>query len=887
VQQPNERFEVIHCTCPSKTDESAVSPSDQTDEFVNVEAVPSASDALDKLATGRFDCVVSDYELPESDGIAFCEAVRERDPELPFILYTDRGSEAVASDAITAGVTEYFRKGAAEQDASLTDAIQRVLEADSDGEATDRPNRDRTLLEALPGCVVTRDSDGRFTDANQRAQAVLGLEHSSDDGRYYTAPAWEYVGLDGAQLPADSLPYRQVWETGEPIYDFDLGIRWPDGTINYFLVNGAPLFDDEGEVERVVLSLTDVTERTARERDLEQYTDFIDRLLDSIDDVLYVHDEEGTLIRYNEKFSEVAGITGDDADTRTAFDFLPESHHDRASERIREAMDSGHGRLEAPLLTSDGEAIPYEFVANRVETVDGDTQIVGIGRDISELKAREAQLEQYQQIVQHLDDVATIISPEGTIKYVSPAVERVLGYEPAELIGEDGFGYQPPETSEQVAVGIQTVLEDPSETCTVQTQFRRADGSFCWIESTLRNRTEDDIIDGILVSSRDISERVEQKEQTEQRKEQVSQLHEATRDLLAAATPKAAATVASEAAVEILELPLNGIHFYDEELDGLVPTAVSEGSTELFDEVPIIDEGIAWEVYQRGESRIYDDVRNDTEVYNAETPIRSEMYLTLGEYGVFLVSSTETDSFDETDVEVARILAANTEAALHRITREQELRSRERELERQNDRLDEFASFVSHDLRNPLNVAKGRLELARREHDNEHLEYVATAQDRMETLIDDVLALSRQGETIDEKDVVNLESIARDSWQNVETADATRVVETDLRIRADRSRLRQLLENLFRNAVEHGGDDVTVRIGERADGFYVADDGPGVPADDREAVFTAGHSASSGGTGYGLAIVDQIVDGHDWAISITESETGGARFEISGVETVQ
>ena len=877
---------MIHCRRPPSTDEQAVAPLAQEDEGYVVEPVESASEVLDRLGTDTVDCIVSAYDLPDDDGISLCETVRAEYPDLPFVLYTDQGSEAVASDAISAGVSEYLRTEDARAVSTLTAAIESAVDREAPGsEASDETAPAEHLLETLPGCVVKLDRDGRFTYANERARAVLGLEHSADSEPPYTDPEWEYSDLAGAEIPDADRPFRRVWDSGEPLYGFEHALQWRDGETTYVSVNGAPLFDDSETVESVVLSLTDITDQRSRERALERYTAYIDRLIDSIDDVLYVHDEAGTLERWNDKFTEVTGFTGVEGTSATAFDFLPESHHDRARERIREAMESGHGRLEAPLLTSEGDQIPYEFVANRVEAIDGDTQVVGIGRDVSELKARERQLERYQQIVHHLDDIATIISPTGIIKYVSPAVERVLGYEPDELIGDDGFGYQPPETSETVAEGIQQVLEDPSEPCTVQTQFRRADGSFCWIESTLRNRTDDDIIDGILLSSRDISDRVTQKRQTQQRKEQVSQLHEATRDLLAAETPKAAATVASDAAVEILDLPLNGIHFYDAELDGLVPTAVSEGSTRLFDEVPVIDEGIAWEVFRQADSRIYDDIREAGEVYNPETPVRSEMYLSLGEFGVFLVSSTEPDSFDETDVEVARMLAANTEAALHRITREQELRSRERELEAQNERLDEFASFVSHDLRNPLNVAKGRLELARADCDSEHLEDVKTAQERMEDLIDDVLSLSRQGKAIDEKSVVDVDLIARDSWQNVESTDATQLVETNRSIRADRGRLRQLLENLFRNAIEHGGEDVTVRIGELENGFYIADDGPGIPADEREAVFTAGHSTSSDGTGYGLAIVEQIVDGHDWEISIAESEAGGARFEITGVET--
>jgi signal transduction histidine kinase len=94
-----------------------------------------------------------------------------------------------------------------------------------------------------------------------------------------------------------------------------------------------------------------------------------------------------------------------------------------------------------------------------------------------------------------------------------------------------------------------------------------------------------------------------------------------------------------------------------------------------------------------------------------------------------------------------------------------------------------------------------------------------------------------------------------------------------------------LFENLFRNAVNHGGGEVTVTIGEIADGFYVADDGAGIPDDERDDIFEAGYSTADGGTGFGLAIVKEVVEAHGWEIRVTDSEMGGARFEIIGIET--
>ncbi|MFC7209252.1 PAS domain-containing sensor histidine kinase [Natronoarchaeum sp. GCM10025321] len=212
---------------------------------------------------------------------------------------------------------------------------------------------------------------------------------------------------------------------------------------------------------------------------------------------------------------------------------------------------------------------------------------------------------------------------------------------------------------------------------------------------------------------------------------------------------------------------------------------------------------------------------------------------------------------------------------------------REREIQTQNERLEEFTSVVSHDLRNPLSVAEGRLELIRDVCESDHIDDVAQALGRMDTLIEDMLTLAQEAEQIDETEVIGLANIVKSSWQTANTEQAVLEIETSQSVEGDRNRLQQLFENLYRNAVEHGGDGVTVSVGSMDDGFYVADTGPGIPESEREEVFEAGYSTNEDGTGFGLRIVEQIADAHGWEITVTESKGGGARFEITGVQKAE
>jgi signal transduction histidine kinase len=208
----------------------------------------------------------------------------------------------------------------------------------------------------------------------------------------------------------------------------------------------------------------------------------------------------------------------------------------------------------------------------------------------------------------------------------------------------------------------------------------------------------------------------------------------------------------------------------------------------------------------------------------------------------------------------------------------------EQELKRQNERLERFAGVVSHDLRNPLNVAQMRLESIREEAPTETVETIARNLDRMEQMIDDVLTLAREGKTVESTEPVSLASVARECWASVATDGTTLEVESERTVEADERRLKRLFENLFRNAVDHAAtaadDPVTIRVGDLERGFFVEDDGLGIPAEDRDSIFEAGFTTDREGTGFGLNIVQEIAAAHGWTVSVTESDAGGARFEI-------
>ncbi|WP_126663861.1 GAF domain-containing sensor histidine kinase [Haloterrigena salifodinae] len=275
-------------------------------------------------------------------------------------------------------------------------------------------------------------------------------------------------------------------------------------------------------------------------------------------------------------------------------------------------------------------------------------------------------------------------------------------------------------------------------------------------------------------------------------------------------------------------------------------------------------------------------------------------------YGFFSIYADRQNVFDDHEREVLAELGETIGHAIASIDARERLGEREHELARQNERLDAFAGVVSHDLRNPLNVATGNLELALEEHDDDSLHQAADALARMDALIGDLLTLARQGKLVDDCTHVPFRPVVEAAWSTVGTSGAVLRIDGDLGvISCDRDRLQQLLENLFRNSLEHGTTNgrpaagegaertdsadpaVTVTVRRTDEGFVVEDDGPGIPAASRQSVFEMGYTTSDSGTGFGLNIVQSIAEAHGWDVSVGESPAGGVRFEFTGLESAE
>ena len=746
-----EAIRVLHVDDEPGLGEMVATFLERSNDRLRVETATSAEEGLALLADGEFDCVVSDYDMSGRNGIDFLGSIRAEWPDLPFILYTGKGSEEIASEAITAGATDYLQKEVGtDHYAVLANRIVNVVE-------------------------------------RERARASMGeIQH---------------------------------------------------------------LFSE---------------------------------LANSADDVLWLFSREWNELAFvTESYEEVYGQSRSvlREDPRAFLDAV----HPDDRERVERAMDA----------LSAGESVDIEYRVNAAEDyerhvwVKADpitdaagavTHIGGFTRDVTDRKKREIELaraqRQYEATFEDPNVLTGVLAPDGTVRdvnrtameYVDADLDAIVGrpFSEAPWWGDDDTLKEDGEEWVERAAAGEYV---PFETEVVSSDGRRI------VSGVFRPVTDDDgEVTGIVVSDQDITDRRGREHVLREMYEVIADrdrsFDEQVRALLALGRTRLGVDYGTLSRVR-------GDEYVFEVVDA------DDGSIDEGEVVPLSATNCEIAVENR-RTLVFGDVERDApgETDRAGfTEWRIACYLGApvfdgeGVYGTFCFYGREprAEGFSEWEVTLVELMSRWVSYELQR--------------RRTSECLDRFASIVSHDLRNPLNVAEGSIELVEETGDLDRLSNARRALDRMNALIDDLLVLARSGVAVDDPSPLDLEATAERSWANVPTAAASLCVETDRTVRAEGTRLEQLFENLLRNAVEHGGRDVTVTVGDLTDGFYVADDGDGIPADDREAVFEGGFSTAPDGTGYGLAIVRRVADAHGWNVRATDGSAGGVRFEFTGIES--
>jgi PAS domain S-box-containing protein len=516
----------------------------------------------------------------------------------------------------------------------------------------------------------------------------------------------------------------------------------------------------------------------------------------------------------------------------------------------------------------------YDLLANRVLNAVSATQ----ARERVRNRTRE-----YRMLVEEAPVPMLVVGDSHEIRYANAYAIDTLGAESdGGLTGETVERFLP--SDDDAALDrLDTVLNDRTPVEFTEYKFQDLHGNTRHGRGTIVPVAFSGEAAAQLIVS-DITERKRQEKAVQRHRAQITELHQIGVDIAGCESKQEVYQLMVDAAERILDFDLCVADSVED--GGLVVEATSSELSEYM-EPPVEEAGLAGKAYQSGESSLVND-STDHPVANPVDDFRSVLTVPIADVGVFQAAAREVGAFDEQDLELAELLVGHASQTLVRLEQQERLREQRDQLRRENERLDQFASIVSHDIRNPLNVAQLRLDLAMDECESEHLEAVERSVERMETLTDELLSLARMGDSVTELSPVELSTVTSDCWHNVETTSATLSVPSEGQIQAAETRLQQLIENLLRNAVEHGGEDVIVTVDflDDGDGFYVEDDGEGMTDEVREQALESGFSTQEGGTGFGLAIVARAAEAHGWDLTVGKSESGGARFEFTGVDII-
>ena len=554
---------------------------------------------------------------------------------------------------------------------------------------------------------------------------------------------------------------------------------------------------------------------------------------------MLVTDVDGTITYANPTMENISGYSIDELKGKTPALFKSGEHDREFYQELWETILDG--KVWQGEVINEHKSGHQYVVDQTISPITENGKIAGfvaINRDITVRKRRERNLTFFQQAVDQVGTGIAAYDENGTIRYANDAYAEMLGTRPDDLEGDHITVINPEFDTDRFESYWDSF--DVGETRRREGVNQHHDDDTIFPVDTVTTHIavgEDQYHIGTI---QDISERKERERELRMFREAVE---EAGHAVLVTDT---------DGTIEYVNPAFGEMTGYDrQEAIGNTPAMLRSGEHD-----------------QAFYQDLWETITNQ-EVWDGEIINECKD----GEQ--FVIDQTIAPLTD--DGELAGFVAINRDIT--------ELKEQRRELRRQNERLETFGRTVAHDLRNPLNVIDANLDMARHA-DNPAEAYtkMQEAIDRMEELIDELLALAKQGKSVLEPESAPLGAVVRAAWSTVDTRVMSLDIVANETFLMDESRVQELFANLFRNAREHAGDDTSVRIGTLPDGFFVEDDGPGIPPDKRDAVLTSGFTTSKKGTGFGLSIVTQIAEAHDWEVMITDGSDGGARFEFHGVK---
>ena len=887
--------------------------------------------------------MISDWRLPDGEGLELL--TDDRLVKVPVMIMTSQGNERVAVDALKAGALDYVVKS----ETTLLDMphiAERVLR-----EWEIRIERER-MQQAL------RASEEKFNMAFRSSPVAMSI--SDTVTRHYLEINDAFVRITGythEELVGHTARDLHLWvdlqeraqmmrlmEEQGFVHDHEVRVQTRSGEIRVALLSletvelkGAPC---------LLTTVHDITERRRAEDALRDSEQKFRTIIEQSTEGFMLIDAEGRILEWNQAQTRISGVPREEAVGRFAWDLQarfvsPQVQSPQRVESYRqiilEALQLGESRFlnvpqEAVLYKPNGERRFIEQTIFLIKT-DAGKRLGSMTSDITPRKLAEEALraseDRFRSLVQNSQDIITVHDQNLIVTYESPSVSRVFGYEPGYLIGKTPFDFIALEDQPRVRRDFEEVAQHQNDGLPTEFRFRRADGSFVYLDALGSNLLDHPGVRGIVITSRDVTERKRTEREVRRYAERLAILHEIDQAILAAKSIEEIAAAALSRIQRSISSWRAKVTLFDFEAGQAVVVAYYCDGTKLptGERLSLTDLGPIVKL-RPGELYVINDLSELLDPTpsqlrqigdGARSGIDAPLIVLGQQIGVLTVDATQWDAFHGEVVDVVREVADQLAVAIqnarlleqtqrHAHELEQRVAERTRELAAANERLTEldrlkskFVSDVSHELRTPIANLKLHVELLEHGRAEKHSHYLSVVKQqsrRLGQLVDDILNLSRleMGRERAAFGPVDLNFVV----EQIVAAHQPRADSTGLAlsfeplpslqaVRGEVNQLAQVVTNLVINALNYTPEgNVRVSTCQAADEacLQVEDTGIGIDPEDLPNIFDrfyrgrGSQRSETPGTGLGLAIVKEIIDLHDGRIEVNSQVKQGTTFKV-------
>ena len=714
----------------------------------------------------------------------------------------------------------------------------------------------RSALDSLSAHIAILDESGVIVFVNQTWRefaASNGVVRNVAEGANYLRVCDSTGGAQSEDAAAFAEGIRSILSGQREEFALEYPChsptekRWFIGRVTRFPHDDPP---------RAVVAHENITERKKAEEALR----LRDRAIAASSNGIVITDPnqpDNPIIYVNPAFESMTGYCAQEILGRNCRFLQGTEREQSALSELRAALRDGR-RCKVVLRNYKKDGTPFwnELSISPVRDREGKlANFIGVQEDVTRRKQAEEELkrseERFRSLVQYASDIITVVGPEGTIRYQSPSIERILGYDPEELIGTSAFDYVHREDAKQVRSAFAEALESQEVSPPVQFRFRHTDGSWRFLEAVGNNLLADPNVSGMVVNSRDITER----KQAERDRAQLLVREQVARSQAETARQRLRAILDNLTEGIMVADPQGGVVFANPAACAILGATSREKLQQLPD---------PWEDFHLP-GAVARCARNRESIEARVSYGESHLRVKLESFG----------NDDRIDV----LVVMQDLSTGHRLEANQQ----------------RFLANAAHELKTPLMSILGAAELlATGEDENPAtrsrlLDHIFSEGRRMQRLAEALLRLSRVGWDLREpnKEVVDLREAGQRAAELVEplaeSAGLRLTVEGgEARVRADPEWLQEVLLVLLSNAIKNSTRGGDIRLGVRGKAVAVEDEGFGISSVDLPHVFERFYQGkgSSEGFGLGLPICKELTERMGGSISIRSREGIGTAVEV-------